>query len=83
MAQLQIERVLTIRLIKAMVSIRPTGEQSNRAKASKLVVNGMEVSPLMNASSCTYRCFTGTVKSTCSSFARTFGNKTSKIVAET
>src|SRR4030095_16894669 len=34
----------------------------------------------MNASSRTYRCLAGTVKSTCSSFARTFGNKTSKIV---
>ena len=45
MAQLQIEGVLTIRLIKAMVTIRPTGEQSNRAKPSKLVVNGMEVEP--------------------------------------
>lgn len=45
MAQLQIERVLTIRLIKAMVAIRPTCEQSNRAKPSKLVVNGMEVEP--------------------------------------
>ncbi len=44
MAQLQIERVLTIRLIKAIVTIRPTGEQSN-PKPSKLVVNGMEVEP--------------------------------------
>ena len=45
MAQLQIQRVFTIRLIKAMVTIRPTGEQSNRAEPSKLVVNGMEVEP--------------------------------------
>jgi hypothetical protein len=37
--------VLPIRLIKAMVTIRPTGQQSNRAKPSKLVVNGMEIEP--------------------------------------
>ena len=45
MAQLQIERVLTIRLIKAMVTVRPAGEQSNCAKPPKLVVNGMEIEP--------------------------------------